>query len=51
MYVCKLNFDMLIAIISYPQLEVSYVVEWRSLDYEFRYDATMTLALSVPVNK
>ena len=24
---------------SYPQLEISHIVEWRSLNYAFRYDA------------
>ena len=36
-----MNFGILSAQNSYPQLEVSCGVEWRSLNYDFRYDVIL----------
>ncbi len=38
LYIHKMNFDILRAWNSYPQLEVNHDVEWRSLNYAFCYD-------------
>ena len=41
LHIHKMNFDVLRAINSYPEFEVSHNVEWRSLNYAFRYDAIL----------
>ncbi len=47
LYIHKMNCGILREGNSYPQLEVSYNIEWRSTNFAFRYD----VMLSHMVNK
>ncbi len=50
LYIQRLNFDILRVWNSYPQLEVSYDVECKSLNYALNYDVKLVCSVYIPRN-
>ncbi len=48
-----MNFAVPRAIITYPQLEINYSVEWKCLNHAFGYDAILMLIVCniITINK